>query len=84
MSNADMNPDVSPEEQDEAEESLRERLEILKNLEPASDPGEIRARVSETAEIERRIRESEERRRAPNAKAGAPDNLNTVESDNGD
>ena len=58
----DMNPDVTPEEDNDAEVSYRERIEVLRKLESPSDPGEIRERDTEKAELELRIKEIKERR----------------------
>ena len=60
----DMTPGMTPEEEDEAAENHRERLKTLGDLPPATDPGEIRARQREKEELERRLKEYEERKRA--------------------
>jgi hypothetical protein len=52
-----MDPDMTPEEQDEAIDSHRERLRRLRELAPPTDPGEIRAREREIDETKRRLRE---------------------------
>jgi hypothetical protein len=63
MSNDDdMNPDMTPEEEDAAADNYRERLKRLGQLPPPTDPGEIRARDREREELERRLREHDERK----------------------
>ena len=60
----DMTPGMTPEEEDEAAENHRKRLKTLGDLPPATDPGEIRARQREKEELERRLKEYKERKRA--------------------
>jgi hypothetical protein len=62
MSDDDMNPDMTPEEEDAAAADYRDRLKRLGELPPPSDPGEIRGRKREKEELERRLREYEERK----------------------
>jgi len=64
MSDDVMNPNMTPEEEAAAADYHRERLKLLGELPPATDPGDIRARNREKEELERRLREYEERRRA--------------------
>ena len=47
MSDDDMNPDMTPEEEDAAAADYRDRLKRLGELPPPSDPGEIRGRKRE-------------------------------------
>lgn len=63
MADDDMNPDMTPEEDDAAADGYRERLKKLDELPPPSDPGEIRARNRDREELERRLREYEQRRK---------------------
>jgi hypothetical protein len=59
----DMNPDMTPEEEEEeAANDYRERLKRLGELRPPSDPGEIRARNREKDELQRRLKEYDERK----------------------
>ena len=64
MSDDAMNPDMTPEEEDDAADHRRERLERLGKLPPPTDPGDIRARNREKEELEQRLREYDERKRA--------------------
>jgi hypothetical protein len=57
------NPGMTPEEEDAAADNYRERLKKLGKLPAPSDPGEVRARNRERDEVERRLREHEERNR---------------------
>ena len=59
----DMNPDMTPKEEDATEEDYRERMKRLNDLPPPSDPGDIRARNREKEEIERRLRELGDKKR---------------------
>ena len=63
MSDDAMNPDMTPEEEDDAADHRRERLERLGKLPPPTDPGDIRARNREKEELEQRLREYDERKR---------------------
>jgi hypothetical protein len=58
----DMKPEMTPGEEDAAADAYRERLKRLGELKPPTDPGEIRERNREKEELERRIREHNERR----------------------
>jgi hypothetical protein len=49
--NDDMNPDMTPEEEDAAAEGNRERLKKLEELPPPTDPGGIRARNREKKSV---------------------------------
>ncbi len=62
MTDDDMNPDLTPDEEDAAADSHRMRLKTLGDLPPATDVGEIRARGREIEELEQRLREYEERK----------------------
>lgn len=69
MADDDMNPEVTPEEEEAAADDYRERLKRLGELPPATDPGEIRSRNREKEELERRLREHDERKRKREAEA---------------
>jgi hypothetical protein len=63
MADDDMNPEMTPEEEEAAADDYRERLKRLGELPPATDPGEIRSRKREKEELDRRLREHDERKR---------------------
>ena len=52
-----MNPDMTPEEEDNAADHYREQLKQLAELPPPTDPGDVRKRRSQKEELERSLRE---------------------------
>ena len=60
MTDDEMDPDLTPEQEDVAADDYRKRLKSLSELPPPTDPGEIRARNRDKEELERRLKEYEQ------------------------